>query len=84
MIQFENESKTSGRTLIKNKTIKAMEALLVINSILIGISLYFLKDFHSDFKEVSKKVNQMENQINQVAEKLNCHIDKENDNLKKV
>lgn len=37
-----------------------MEALLVINSILAGISLYFIKDFHAEFKAVVKKVERLE------------------------
>ena len=28
-----------------------MEALLIINSLLVAVCLYFIKDFHGDFKE---------------------------------
>lgn len=40
-----------------------MEALLVINSILAGISLYFIKDFHTEFKEVVKKVERLDEKV---------------------
>ena len=40
-----------------------MEALLVINSILAAISLYFIKDFHTEFKEVVKKVERLDEKV---------------------
>jgi len=40
-----------------------MEALLVINSILAGVSLYFIKDFHTEFKEVAKKVERLDEKV---------------------
>ena len=40
-----------------------MEALLVINSILAGISLYFIKDFHTEFKAVVKKVERLDEKV---------------------
>lgn len=58
-----------------------MEALLIINSILVAICLYFIKDFHGDFKEVAKKVQGLKEKINEMdlkfqalAIKLNGHI----------
>lgn len=44
-----------------------MEALIVINSILVGISIYFLKDFHTDFKEVAKKVALLDEKVNKLS-----------------
>ena len=51
-----------------------MEALLIINSILVAICLYFIKDFHGDFKETAKKVNKLEEQLQAVSNKLGEHI----------
>lgn len=41
-----------------------MEALLIINSLLVAICLYFIKDFHKDFKEVAKTVQEMKEKTN--------------------
>lgn len=48
-----------------------METLIIINSILVGISTYFLKDFHADFKEVKAKVINLEEQVKAISSKLN-------------
>jgi hypothetical protein len=48
-----------------------MEALIVINSILVGISIYFLKDFHTDFKEVARKVTHLDEKVRNISQKLN-------------
>lgn len=48
-----------------------MEALLIINSILLAVCLYFVKDFHSDFKEMSKKVGRLDGQVRHISFKLN-------------
>lgn len=47
-----------------------MEALLIINSVLLAISLYFLKDFHSEFKEMSKKVTRLEDKVKGISARL--------------
>jgi len=56
------------------KKIKDMETLLVINSILVAICLYFIKDFHSDFKEVAKKVERLENKLHSLSSKIKARI----------
>lgn len=49
-----------------------MEALLIINSILVAVCLYFVKDFHSDFKEMSRKVGRLDGQVRDISYKLNA------------
>jgi len=51
-----------------------MEALLIINSILVAICLYFIKDFHGDFKEVAKTVNVLKEKFSELSVKVNTHI----------
>ena len=53
------------------KTRKHMEALIIMNSVLVGISIYFLKDFHTDFKEVAKKVAHLDEKVKNISQKLN-------------
>lgn len=40
-----------------------MEALMIINSILVAITLYFIKDAHGGFKELVKRVERLENKV---------------------
>ena len=47
-----------------------MEALLIINSILVAICLYFIKDFHTDFKKVAKKVGKLAQKVNRISMEL--------------
>lgn len=47
-----------------------METLLVINSILMAVCVYFIKDFHTEFKEVSKKVTRLEGKVQGISSKL--------------
>ena len=61
-----------------------MEALLIINSALVAIGLYFVKDFHTDFKEVSKKVTQLDQKVDNVHEKLNDHVDECKTKIRRV
>ena len=61
-----------------------MEALLIINSILVAISLYFIKDFHSEFKDVSKKVGKLNHKISLITLKLNEQISTIKKKLKKL
>ncbi len=48
-----------------------MEALMIINSILVGITFYFIRDTHSDFKEVVKKVGRLDEKVRGISEKIN-------------
>lgn len=61
-----------------------MEALLIINSILVAICLYFVKDFHTDFKEVAKKVNKLSEKITRISLKLNEHVSSVKKKLKSI
>lgn len=47
-----------------------MEALMIINSILVAITLYFIKDVHTDFKEVVKKVDKLEEEVKGICSQL--------------
>ena len=47
-----------------------MEALLIINSTLVAVCLYFIKDFHKDFKEFCRKVERHETDIRIINLKL--------------
>ena len=51
-----------------------METLLVINSILVGISAYFLKNFHTEFKELSKKVGRLDEKVKSISIKINSRF----------
>ena len=51
-----------------------MEALLLINSLLVGICLYFIKDFHGDFKEVSKTVNHLKEKFAEMSVRVDNRI----------
>ncbi|MBD3638152.1 MAG: hypothetical protein HUJ25_12440 [Crocinitomicaceae bacterium] len=51
-----------------------MEALLIINSLLVAVCLYFIKDFHTDFKEVAKTVQGLKEKFNEMSTKVNTHI----------
>ena len=51
-----------------------MEALLIINSILVAVSLYFIKDFHTDFKKVAKKVEKLDEKVQRISTKLNDQV----------
>ena len=61
-----------------------MEALLIINSILVAISLYFIKDFHSEFKDVTKKVEKLNHKLSLITLKLNEQIKTIKKKLKKL
>lgn len=47
-----------------------MEALMIVNSILVGVTLYFIKDAHGDFKEVVKKVTRLEEKVKGISAKM--------------
>lgn len=51
-----------------------MEALIIINSLLMAVCLYFIKDFHGDFKEVKNTVNGLKEKFTEMSVKVNTHI----------
>jgi len=51
-----------------------MEALLIINSILVAVSLYFIKDFHGDFKKIAGKVEKLSQRTHKISTRLNNHV----------
>ncbi len=51
-----------------------MESLLIINSTLVAVCLYFVRDFHRDFKEVCKKVDKLEMDIKIISMKMDGAI----------
>lgn len=65
--QFENEALKAAAPLPKQiTTMEKTEALLLINSVLLGIISimflvigYFLKDLHKDFKTLIERVNKL-------------------------
>ena len=61
-----------------------MEALLIINSVLVGVCMYFIKDFHSDFKQVAKKVTKLSEKVGRISERLSTgrHKEKREEELK--
>ncbi len=44
-----------------------METLLIINGILAAFTIYFLKDFHSTFKDMVKTVSELKTQLSENA-----------------
>lgn len=61
-----------------------MEALLIINSLLMAVCLYFIKDFHGDFKEVTKTVNGLKEKFAEMSIKVNDHIKSVKKRLHKI
>lgn len=61
-----------------------MEALLIINSLLMAICLYFIKDFHGDFKEVTRTVNGLKEKFTELSGKVNSHIKSVKKRLQRV
>lgn len=51
-----------------------MEALLMINSLLLGVSLYFMKDFHGDFKEMGRTVNLLKEKVAEMSARLDAKM----------
>ena len=54
-----------------------MESLLIINSTLVAVCLYFVRDYHKDFKEVCKKVDKLETDIKIMSMKMDGTIKEE-------
>ncbi len=46
---------------------------MIINSILVGVTLYFIKDAHGDFKEVVKKVSRLEEKVKGISAKMSAN-----------
>lgn len=61
-----------------------MEALLIINSLLVAVCLYFIKDFHGDFKETAKKVTKLGEKVQSISTKLNDHVNSVKKKLKEL
>lgn len=51
-----------------------METVQIINSLLLGITLYFVRDFHKDFKEMSKKVSDLKERFSELSAKVKIQI----------
>lgn len=51
-----------------------METLLIVNSILVAVCVYFIKDFHTDFKDMSKKVTRLDEKVRNISNKINTRF----------
>ncbi len=51
-----------------------METVQIINSLLLGITLYFVRDFHKDFKEMSKQVTDLKERFADLSAKVRIQI----------
>ena len=51
-----------------------MEALLIVNSVLVAITLYFIKDAHSEFKEMRRSVHGLKERFTELSAKVNAQI----------
>ena len=51
-----------------------METLLVINSLLMLTTLYFIKDVHKDFKEMGKSVQSLKEKLAELSAKFQAQI----------
>lgn len=63
-----------------------METLLIINSLLVGVCVYFIRDFHIDFKTTAKSVQRLQTKIGELDTKVttkNEAIEKRLDKLEK-
>lgn len=47
-----------------------METLLIINGVMVGAFIYFVKDFHRDLKEVVKKVERLDERVKILSENI--------------
>lgn len=48
-----------------------MDALLIINSLLVAVCVYFIQDFHKDFKKVADSVQGLKEQVTKLSRKVN-------------
>lgn len=44
-----------------------MEALMIINSTLVAVTLYFIKDAHGGFKDLVKRVERLESKVKELS-----------------
>ncbi|MBI3238548.1 MAG: hypothetical protein HYZ43_06880 [Flavobacteriia bacterium] len=44
-----------------------MEALMIINSTLVAVTLYFIKDAHGGFKDLVKRVERLESKVKDLS-----------------
>lgn len=51
-----------------------MDAVQIINSLLLGITLYFVRDFHKDFKQMSKEVSDLKERFSELSAKFKIQI----------
>ena len=61
-----------------------IEILLIINSLLVAICLYFIRDFHKDFKQVASTVQGLKEKFAELSVKFNFHINSIKDRLSKI
>lgn len=47
-----------------------MEALMIINSLLVAVCVYFIRDFHTDFKQTAKTVQSLKSEVNDLTTKV--------------
>ncbi len=59
-----------------------MEALLIINSLLVAVCVYFIRDFHTDFKATAKTVRSLKTKMGELNTKTEG-IEKRLDKLEK-
>lgn len=56
-----------------------MEALLIINAILVAVCSYFFKNLLTEFKELSKQVARLDNKVKHISYKLgSTHFQRSN------
>ena len=51
-----------------------MNTLLIFNSILVATCLYFIKDFHSDFKKVSTSLSDLKQNFGEQSIRTNTEL----------
>ena len=51
-----------------------METVQIINSLLLGITLYFVRDFHKDFKQMSREVTDLKERFSELSAKVKIQI----------
>ncbi len=61
-----------------------METLLIINSVLVGICLYFVTDSHKDFKKMNDAVQTLKEKYTELSTKVNIHIQSIKDRLRRL
>ena len=61
-----------------------IEILLIINSILVAICLYFIRDFHKDFKSMNGTVQTLREKFTELSTKFNIHIQIIKERLDKI